>query len=955
MQYTFENDSLSSTMSFEYLNSDSSQSEHSRMCEYKALSDPISNINTKILPYKDSSDSSVDEKDSTQSFTSNISSNVSYDSNDMSFSSVTTHSSYSTYNNSIWSLDSLAKEDLGEDWEFLIDDQKPTFSNQTNTHLKNPEERQVSLSSSPSSKYTRDTIGSFNINRQYSHECSAELMLKANLSLLTLQEPFGSFTTNNDSWKSYRISNLNSAFLKAFESKHQILILDEEKWGGKNLEDIQCYQEGRILAIPFQLSRHQIMGVISIYAITSGEATLANGSSKKKIRTKTTEMVREISDKWEMKYPGIEIIIIGDLQETWSTSNLDNLGNYRKDLDENGIIQEFKDSHYSIVRLERENSQQHYWTRQGRLGSRGIDHILIPRKTNGNIWDFTGHMEKELGKLFYNSDHCLLTSTFTRWEENEDIQCDSKIHFRYEEISSIPLRTSGTFNQESDFDDKKFKNDKLRKQKLLYDKIQKLTGPNSQFSKDLKPKLDLAINQLIDRLWTRSVKLGKTGKNNNLLKMNEKDGALLENISIKYKAAIRDMMISLELDSEVNNTKSKNTNRNNIKKSGCTKPFNTLPISSKLRLAIKTVNRTIQRLKNIQQDIDLETNIRTTLRDHSPPTNLVPVMSNTPSTNKTTPPLRKHKKDKTPNIERKIINLLNFKTIDNRINKIATELNTEYEEWFRHTEAIKHLRKNGDLATDKTYGHTLHSKGGDSLLHAEPEDIDDLNKLFNEIDPKQPFIHNEQDYNIKSSNPYSITKNLQDWKNDLRKCTNWAGYLNTADDIQITNMTKAIKDALKNLRKIRRRLSWKQRTYKHDKVNYFCETNKMSAFTNILKPKAREAPAVHDIIYDRKENRYRHCINIKEQLTATKDYHDNWMKPSKAKKSCFFVDLIKEGSLGIRGIKNFPNRKFTRENVKEVVIAHESLSEDMIQKIIKAHGPHTAEEFAPPKLHNKEL
>ena len=296
------------------------------------------------------------QNEDASSYNSHISSEASY-------YSATTHSSYSTFASSYWSDASSTTitdlEDTDEEnslSEHIITEYE--LEKNVNKNLQNPSQSfcQDTNEKDFQPQYVTDTIGTFNINKHYSHECAAELMLKANLSLLAIQEPFGSFTTNDKSWSAYRTSNLNSAYFKAYESKHQVLIVDEEEWGGKNLEEFQCYQEGRIMAIPLKISELQCIGIISVYAITTGDSVLANGSNKKKIRMETTSTVRRIYNKWKEKYPDINIIILGDLQETWSMSNLDNLGNFRKDLDENGILQEFNTSHYSIVRHNREKN-----------------------------------------------------------------------------------------------------------------------------------------------------------------------------------------------------------------------------------------------------------------------------------------------------------------------------------------------------------------------------------------------------------------------------------------------------------------------------------------------------------------------------------------------------------------------------------------------------------------------
>jgi len=59
-------------------------------------------------------------------------------------------------------------------------------------------------------------------------------------------------------------------------------------------------------------------------------------------------------------------------------SNLDNFGLYRKEITSEGILNWFFNSHFSIVRKDRDAEGEHYWTRRVRQGSRGLDHTLLP-------------------------------------------------------------------------------------------------------------------------------------------------------------------------------------------------------------------------------------------------------------------------------------------------------------------------------------------------------------------------------------------------------------------------------------------------------------------------------------------------------------------------------------------------------------------------------------------------
>jgi len=68
------------------------------------------------------------------------------------------------------------------------------------------------------------------------------------------------------------------------------------------------------------------------------------------IRNSTTFLVKKIIGQWKHDHPGIGIMIMGDLQETLSVGDSDNVGNFRKPMFKNGILQNTLASHTLIVR-----------------------------------------------------------------------------------------------------------------------------------------------------------------------------------------------------------------------------------------------------------------------------------------------------------------------------------------------------------------------------------------------------------------------------------------------------------------------------------------------------------------------------------------------------------------------------------------------------------------------------
>jgi len=915
--------------------------------------------------------------------------------NDSISSTESSNETYSSVSNSSDDNSSLTSTSSIKTWEeeFLSDDNHSMSSNTSPSSSRERKEGETHSTSPSSSNHTtipspsttsnidetlRNKYGCFNINKQYNHECSAELMMKGRFSFLAFQEPFSTNTSNNKSWTAYRVSNLASANFKAFESQHQVIVIDENSWGGKNLEELQCFQEGRVMAIPIHISEKQYLGIISIYAITSGEDILANGVSKSKIRIDTLECVDRIYNKWQKKFPNMIISIIGDLQETWNTSNLDNFGTFRKDISKDGILNLYMNSHFSVVRKDREAEGNHYWTRRGRCGSRGIDHILLPNTDTLFTWNCKGHFEENLGKHFYNSDHTLISCSFDRWEHNEIRIPKSKSIYHFDKIYNIHIK------DDFSFDDSKFKSDTFYEQEKLFNKIHTLTEPNSILSNEFLHPLNGKIESLINSIWKKGETTGQNGENNNLVVISHTMCNQLEIISLDFRNLVFALMNELKLVTEGDDSNNVSAKRHNLSKSSCTKIYNTLPVSSKIRLIIKIAKRFINRLKSMLSDIEFEGRLRSELECESnyykemPNYMMSPTSNNEPPTQQpnqdpststnhsivsnnheikpysgnkedsTSPSKVKNHNKKNTNIERKIINLVNSKVLHEKIKDLIICFSSDKSLWEMHVNAIKHSRPSLDIPTDKTYGELITSKGGDCLDEANIEDLDTINKFASEVNCKH--LLKKANHPTHSLDFKKISFHAKNWQNILKNFKNWAGYINTANEEQLLQMPSYIRNAIKSLGKLKNNLSYKQRIYKHEKINHNCETNNMSALTNSLKPKEQSVPTVHDLYFDATIDQYRQCINIEEQMKATKQHHDQWMHPSKAKTSCFFAELIRDGPLGIRGINTFPDKIFTKNDIQNVIYNSDQMNEEITKSVIEAHGPHTAGEFRPPKF-----
>jgi len=120
--------------------------------------------------------------------------------------------------------------------------------------------------------------------------------------------------------------------------------------GGKLLHAFKSEQYGRITSIAFKFKQQKI-GFMSIYAPTN-VCRENNENGDNTSISLTSSITRKIMNSWKTKDKDIQIIILGDLQETVSITNRDNLGDYRQLQSPSGILTLVENSHYEEVKKD---------------------------------------------------------------------------------------------------------------------------------------------------------------------------------------------------------------------------------------------------------------------------------------------------------------------------------------------------------------------------------------------------------------------------------------------------------------------------------------------------------------------------------------------------------------------------------------------------------------------------
>ena len=187
---------------------------------------------------------------------------------------------------------------------------------------------------------TADKIGTFNIQNKFDHDTAAELFIREDMTFLSLQEPFAHAKMQDDSWASYQRLEMQNARITSYFTKYQVVMFDSWKWGGKILQEFQSFSHGRVTSIAFDLGNRQLIGRISVYASTVEATSNVTDTVRNDDETlnSTAELISQCKERLTCKYPNICIIVMGDIQETLSTEDSDNMGRSRYKTPSNGIL-----------------------------------------------------------------------------------------------------------------------------------------------------------------------------------------------------------------------------------------------------------------------------------------------------------------------------------------------------------------------------------------------------------------------------------------------------------------------------------------------------------------------------------------------------------------------------------------------------------------------------------------
>lgn len=554
---------------------------------------------------------------------------------------------------------------------------------------------------------------------------------------------------------------------------------------------------------------------------------------------------------------------------------------------------------------------------------RGIDHILYPRDIEFKAWITEASVNRSRGALFFPSDHSYISYPVRRTIPNNFESGPTKLKFDYRKSFNIKMRRTGLHGNDLVFDDTQFKScSKFRDQKLLYDKLQKKTANTSHTTEYLIGDLEKRASGLIKQLWYAGPCQGVDGKENKLVHISDDNALEIAYIVNKFNIAIKEIMSDMSLISDLDVLDSAGQKRGRLRKGKGFRQFDNLPIPTKIRY-LRTIllqnSRLIKRASQWIREFQFQ-------QEHNLQT---PQWS-------------------------ELIHILalleDSKTIDKFSKLLYNMAIEEEEERIRHVQAIIHEKAHhANKSNDTSAKFNPQLEHQSNTLPGVPDDLEkEINDLLNGSNCQQFFGTRKHQLNFDT----------------LLDCTSsWKDIISTIHSDEIdADVPNFIEDTLQKLDLASSKANHKlsqinslQFMYRKSTHAYLLTVNKIGDFVSKVLFKDRSAPATHTEIWDASEQALRQCLNEREELIATQEFHGHWMDNSRATETCAFAKVLEVGKLGYRGIQLSPNRVVTLADVPSLIHNGNKLSLEIKEAFVRAHGIHIRNLFKPPHTDLREL
>ena len=294
-----------------------------------------------------------------------------------------------------------------------------------------------------------------NIDKGYRTDLALQIMLQQHISMMGFQEwrGYSARDLTNDDTK--RIRNQLSRYnMGAIITKHQIVIYDEPVFGNNFAEQPTVTDDGRLISIILQRDNNEYLAIMWVYGVAHGdeEQEYANGKTKEEVRISLVQNADDELKRIYNKYgPNTPIQVAGDLQDTLTRTDTDNVGSTRYKMMDNGILKwAIQRGRLKSFGFDHRTKGSKYITRRSRKeggGGRGIDHFLVCDLAEKMSHSF--YIDSLLCHCYIESDHDLLAWTTDLGYTHQTKSYVEEQRMQYKKISGIPMKLITNKNEDT--------------------------------------------------------------------------------------------------------------------------------------------------------------------------------------------------------------------------------------------------------------------------------------------------------------------------------------------------------------------------------------------------------------------------------------------------------------------------------------------------------------------------
>ena len=187
----------------------------------------------------------------------------------------------------------------------------------------------------------QDGIACYNIGNKYCHTIAMQLMAEGELSFLAIQEPYSARAAGqgtHETWRASETKELDMLRYTSVPSQWQLVIYDNMKWGGRETENPEVHLDGRVITMAFALAPGQKIRIASVYVPAQRNAGNKEERGRREKRQEVAALVRSKLEQWKLEDKEICTIVLGDFQETVTSTAVDDWGAYTKEPAPDGLV-----------------------------------------------------------------------------------------------------------------------------------------------------------------------------------------------------------------------------------------------------------------------------------------------------------------------------------------------------------------------------------------------------------------------------------------------------------------------------------------------------------------------------------------------------------------------------------------------------------------------------------------